>query len=115
MDLEFTRGDSQNLILDLVDGSGNKINLGNEEMIYMTVKRNSRDEDYIFQKKLGDGIEKREDGKYIVKILPSDTNNLDYGSYGYDIELKSDSIVKTLGIYTLTLTEEYTHARNEVQ
>lgn len=114
MDLEFVRGDSQNVILDLVDENENKIILGDGEMIYMTVKRNSRDEDYVFQKKLGDGIERRDDGTYIVKILASDTNDLDYGSYGYDIELKSGDVVKTLGVYTLTLTEEYTHARNEV-
>lgn len=114
MDLEFPRGDNQNLVIDLVDKTGNKIVLGNDEMMYMTVKKNSRDKEYLFQKRLGDGIEKREDGKYVISIFPEDTNNLDYGSYGYDIELKLGSVVKTLGIYTLTLTEEYTHAGNEV-
>lgn len=114
MDLKFVRGDSQNLVLDLVDKQGNKIILGDDEMLYMTVKKNSRDKDYKFQKKLGNGIEKREDGRYVISIFPEDTNSLDYGSYGYDIELKSGNVVKTLGIYTLTLTEEYTHSGNEV-
>lgn len=114
MDLEFPRGDNQNLVIDLVDKQGRQIILGDDEMLYMTVKKNSRDKDYKFQKRLGNGIEKRADGKYVISIFPEDTNDLDYGSYGYDIELKSGNVVKTLGIYTITLTEEYTHAGNEV-
>lgn len=113
MDLTFTRGDTKSIAIDLVDKQGKRIILTDGDQLYMTVKKNSRDEDFLFQKKIGNGIEKNEEGKYVITIFAEDTNNLDYGTYGYDIELKSDNVVKTLGIYEITLTEEFTHARNE--
>ncbi len=114
MDLEFTRGDSVEFILELVSDDGEQIILEDNDMLYMTVKKNSRDEEAIFQKKLGNGIEKTEDGKYLITILSTDTDNLDYGEYGYDIELIACGKKKTLGIYKINLTEEYTHVGNEV-
>ena len=34
MDLKFVRGDSQNLVIDLIDKQGQQIILGNDEMLY---------------------------------------------------------------------------------
>ena len=36
-----------------------------------------------------------------------------YGDYQYDIEVKSEDLVKTIGQGTITLTEEITHRRDE--
>ena len=114
MDLEFTRGDNVEFTIELVNNDGNQILLEDDDKLYMTVKKNSREEEAIFQKKIGNGIEKTEDGKYLITILPEDTNGLDYGEYGYDIQLIASGKKKTLGIYTINLTEEYTHVGNEV-
>lgn len=114
MNLEFARGDNVEFLIELQNSNGEQIILQEDDKLYMTVKKNSRDEEAVFQKKLGNGIEKTEEGKYLITILPEDTNNLDYGEYGYDIQLITGTKKKTLGIYTINLTEEYTHVGNEV-
>ena len=112
MDFEFPRGDTKRFKFQLKDSEGNVLVLSNSDQLYFTVKDNSRSITPLFQKKIGNGIV-YSDGYYYVTINPSDTNSLDYRSYGYDIELKSDGIVKTLIIGEITLTEEYTFASNE--
>lgn len=114
MDLEFTRGDSKSFKITLLDKNGENIILKDEDKLYITVKKNSRDKNIIFQKTLRNGIVNNNDGTYTVNILPNDTSNLDYGNYGYDIELKTGNFVKTLGVFSITLTEEYTHVGDEV-
>lgn len=112
MDFEFPRGDTKRFKFQLKDSEGNVLILSDSDQLYFTVKDNSRSNTVLIQKKIGSGIV-YSDGYYYVTINPSDTNNLDYRSYGYDIELKSDGIVKTLIIGEITLTEEYTFATNE--
>ena len=51
MDLEFTRGDNVEFTIELVNNDGNQILLEDDDKLYMTVKKNSRDEEAIFQKK----------------------------------------------------------------
>lgn len=112
MDFEFPRGDTKRFKFQLKDSEGNVLVLSNSDQLYFTVKDNSRSTTPLIQKRIGSGIV-YSDGYYYVTINPSDTNSLDYRSYGYDIELKSDGIVKTLIIGEITLTEEYTFATNE--
>lgn len=45
---------------------------------------------YVFQKSLGDGIEKVDtdkDRQYHIEAVPSDTENVELGNYYYDVEL----------------------------
>ena len=115
MDFEFPRGDTKLFKFQLKDKNGEIVSLSDTDMLYFTVKRDPYSSIALFQKVIGDGIELGDDGFYHVTISPSDTNSLAYGSYGYDIEIKTgDGIVKTLTIGTITLTEEYTFAGNEV-
>ena len=37
----------------------------------------------LFQKKIGDGIELK-DNKYLISIYPEDTNDFEYKQYVYD-------------------------------
>jgi hypothetical protein len=114
MDFEFPRGDTKRFKFQLKDSEGNILILSDSDQIYFTVKDNSRSTTPLIQKKIGSGIVyNSEDGYYYVTINPSDTNSLDYRSYGYDIELKSTDLVKTLVTGEITLTEEYTFASNE--
>lgn len=112
MDFEFPRGDTKRFKFQLKDSEGNVLVLSNSDQLYFTVKDNSRSTTPLIQKRIGSGIV-YSDGYYYVTINPSDTNSLDYRSYGYDIELKSTDLVKTLVTGEIILTEEYTFASNE--
>ncbi len=112
MDLEFTRGDTQFLKFQLKDGEGNFIELTSEDNLYFTVKQNENSSKVLIQKKYPDDI-KYIDGYFSFVLNSSDTSDLVYGTYQYDIELKSGDYVKTLGFGTITLTEEITHRRDE--
>ena len=115
MDFEFPRGDTKLFKFQLKDKNGEVVTLTESDELYFTVKRDPYSSTALFQKRIGDGMVLGDDEYYHVTISPSDTNSLDYGSYGYDIEIKTgEGVVKTLTIGTITLTEEYTFAGNEV-
>ena len=114
MDFEFPRGDTKKFKFQIKDVDGNILTLSGTDQLYFTVKDNSRTSSVLMQKKIGSGITYNpEDQYYYVTIDPTDTNSLDYRSYGYDIELKSTNLVKTLVTGEITLTEEYTFSSNE--
>ena len=115
MDFEFPRGDTKVFKFQIKDNNGEILTLAPTDKLYFTVKKDPYSSTAVFQKTVGNGIVLKDDNYYHVTISPSDTNQLDYGSYGYDIEIKTATgIVKTLTIGTITLTEEYTFAGNEV-
>lgn len=113
MDLEFTRGDTQFIRFQLKDGQGNPITLADEGVLYFTVKKNKYSSDVLIQKKYPIDISYK-DGYYGFTLNSEDTENLQYGTYQYDIELKLGYYVKTLGFGTITLTDEITFKEDEV-
>lgn len=112
MDIEFTRGDTQFLRFQLKDGEGNIIGLTESDNLYFTVKQNQNSQEILIQKKYPESINYAE-GYFNFTLNSEDTSNLPYGTYQYDIELKSGEYVKTLGFGSITLTEEITHRRDE--
>lgn len=112
MDLEFTRGDTQFLKFQLKDGEGNVLELTETDNLYFTVKQSENSAKVLIQKKYPDNI-KYEEGYFSFVLNAEDTSSLAYGTYQYDIELKSGDYVKTLGFGTITLTQEITHRRDE--
>lgn len=62
---------------------------------YFTVKP-SYDGEIVFQKELGDGIEKVETGKYRLRIAPEDTEEVTPGMYFYDLVIGVNSDVYTI-------------------
>lgn len=112
MDIEFTRGDTQFFRFQVKDGEGNPIQLKDGDNLYFTVKQNSNSEDVLIQKKYPDEIQ-YSDGYFNFVLNSEDTSDMDYGTYNYDIELKSGDYVKTLGQGTITLTEEITFRSDE--
>lgn len=115
MDLEFTRGDTKVFKFRLRDRQKQPLNLTSTDKLYLTAKKDANSNAVLFQKTIGNGIELKEDGYYHVTINPDDTNQLPYGSYGYDIQVKTGTgKVTTLIVATITLTEEYTHKGDEV-
>lgn len=65
------------------------IELGSNDLIFMTVSREAGDTTYKFQKSLSNGIAyNSETGKYDITINSADTADLAFGvEYGYDITI----------------------------
>lgn len=112
MDIEFIRGDTQFFKFQVKDGEENPIQLKNGDNLYFTVKQNANSEDVLIQKKYPEDIQ-YSDGYFNFVLNSGDTSNMAYGTYNYDIELKSGDYVKTLGQGTITLTEEITFRSDE--
>lgn len=114
MDLEFPRGDTQVCKFKIKDKNGEELSLSNTDKLFFTCKKNSKSDEIVFQKTLDNGIEQRSDGYYYITINSDDTAELNYGEYGYDIELKTEAgIVKTLTIGSIALTDEFTFKGDE--
>lgn len=79
-DIELTRGTSFGFNFR-VDGLEEDLT-----SCYFSCKVVPEDDDYVFQKSLGNGIKKLEDGGYYVKIEPEDTENIDLIKYYYDLK-----------------------------
>lgn len=112
MDLEFTRGDTQFIKFQLKDGEGNPIVLTLDDKLYFTVKQNRNSKKILIQKKYPDSIQYA-DGYFYFTLESEDTSSLSYGTFQYDIELKSGEYVKTLGLGTISLTDEITFKEDE--
>lgn len=78
------------------------------ENAYFSCKKNKDDTDYTFQKSLGDGIYKVEDGKYGVRIPPSATNDVEIGQYYYDLQIQVNLDIYTVLIGRLNIVQEVT-------
>lgn len=113
IDIEFTRGDTCPIQFELLDEEKNVVDIDQDAEIYFTVKQSYSSTNAIFQKKYSNNEIEQENGICSLIILPEDTRNLNYGSYVYDICIKSGNYVHTLAIGQLSLTNEATHARNE--
>ncbi len=115
MDFEFPRGDTFSFVFQLLDKNKNVLHLTPGDKLYVTFRKAPNSKTPVLQKTLGNGITPVDNGYFRVLLNSSDTANLQYGDYGYDIELKTnEGIVKTLTIGTMTLTEEYTHKGDEI-
>lgn len=112
MDFEFIRGDTQYIRFQLKDGDGNPIQLTDDEKLYFTVKKDRNSKNVLLQKRYPSDIT-FSDGYYQFELSSTDTSKLAYGSYQYDIELKIADFVKTLGLGTITLTDEITFQGDE--
>lgn len=113
IDIEFPRGDTCPLKFNLLDKSKNTLELTSTDEMYFTVKKNFNTQEVLFQKKFSNAeIEKDDDG-YKLTLTSEDTSSLKYGSYVFDICIKSTDLVRTLAIGHLTLTNEVTFKSNE--
>lgn len=81
LDMSMFKGDTGNFILSIKkDGVAYTISTG--EKVYFSVKQSLNQETYTIQKE----ILSFNDGKAQIVILPTDTDDLDSGTYYYDIE-----------------------------
>ena len=91
--LSMTRGDSQSIIVSVIDKDGNKVPLITGDVIYLTVKRRVNTEEKVLQKV----ITQFEDGNATIEITPDDTKDIPFKTYVYDIQLnRVDGTVSTI-------------------
>ena len=78
------------------------------DTIYFTVKQTATDMEKVLQKVIK---EFTEEGVAEINFLPTDTKNLDFGQYKYDIQWnRSDGSVQTLvPVSKFWLMEEITY------
>ena len=103
-DLQMNKGNTVRFDVQFKDQKDNIIVLEDNAMVYFTVKETSCSEEYLFQKHLGDGIEfSKEKNCYVVQVDVSDTENLFYKDYFYDI-----AIVRNTGLGSANKKEKTT-------
>lgn len=102
LNLEMTRGDTKALSVEIVGFNGDL------QTAFLSCRVNQDDESYVFQKSLGNGITKIGTGKYSVKIAPADTNNLELGTYYYDLEIGMGGDIHTIAKGKLEITYDVT-------
>ena len=112
--LSMTRGDTIPYHFQRKDNAGKPI-LTEAEKIYFTVKDTDLQQPVVLQKTIED-MTFDETGTYHFTIYPEDTNNLTYGTYTYDVEVRieSDNYTRTISKGIFELTDESTWASNEV-
>ena len=115
LNMEIVRGDNKSFKFQRKDKNGVVITTQPDE-IYFTVKKDSTFSDALIQKSLKAGTitYDKPTQYYSFELTPSDTDNLSYGEYGYDIEIIVGGKKKTIVVGKLKVTEEYTHTINEV-
>ena len=84
--ITLTRGDSATFGLTVKQNTSSYD--FSRDTVKFTVKKNVNTDDILFQKTFSNGV---------INLTPSDTSDLKYGTYYYDVQLKNTSN----GIYTV--------------
>lgn len=81
---------------------------GDLDTAFLTCKKSFSDEHAVFQKSLGNGITKIDDGEYAIRVAPADTKDLEPGKYYYDLEIGVNSDVFTVKKGILEIEDDVT-------
>lgn len=98
----MVRGDTMAFDLTLYDVDATV------ESIYFSCKKSATDDDYIFQKSIGNGVTQINGSVYRVRVAPADTADLPAGDYVYDLQLGLGADIYTLLYGKLTLKQDVT-------
>ena len=78
--IKLTRGDTARLVVTIENGDdGGDYTISEDDILTLSVKKNISDTSPCFQKTIK--------GSEVFLIDPSDTENLEFGSYKYDVQL----------------------------
>ena len=75
---------------------------------YFSCKLHPEDDEYIFQKSIGDGISKVDNNQYRVRVAPEDTSNIEIGKYYYDLQIGLNNDIFTIVKGVLIIEREIT-------
>ena len=79
--IRLTRGDTAYLHIPLVS-NGVDYEMDANDTLTLSVKKSTRDTDYIFQKVVK--------GSNVFHVEPSDTSSTSFGKYTYDVQLETN-------------------------
>lgn len=82
-DISITRGDSAYITFSITDSSGNKVTLGNGDIVRCQVRDKNIDGNLIFE-----GTINNNGNDIIWHILPTDTSECDVGTYYWDAQVE---------------------------
>ena len=105
--ITMVQGDTLSFGMELYDENG-QLFTTDLTHAYFTCKQNYTDSANVFQKSLNNGITKIEDGKYTVRVAPSDTKNVKSGRYFYDFRIGVNSDVFTVLKGVLEIEQDVT-------
>ena len=71
--------------------------------------RQSYDGPIVFQRSIGNGIEKAETGVYRIRIAPENTAGIEAGKYYYDLQIGVNSDIFTPMIGVMTVEHDVTY------
>ena len=77
--IRMIRGDSGVFNISITDINGRNVELTDSDVLTFTLRRTPRSPTIVLQKTITDGT---------LTINPSDTQDMPFGSYVYDVELK---------------------------
>jgi hypothetical protein len=100
--IDMVRGDSLSFGLEF-EGLGQNLDSAD-----FTVKKDDSDATVLIHKDLSDGISKTEDYKYIVRLAPEDTADLDAGYYHFDMQVGVNTDIFTIMLGILVLEQGVT-------
>ena len=104
--IQMVRGDTLSFGFEY-DGTDQEL-----DEAYFTCKKSQSSEQIIFQKALRYGITKDFSvagvKRYIIRIDPTDTKNVEAGDYYYDFQVKLNGDVFTFLIGALTIKQDIT-------
>ena len=90
--ITMIQGDTLSFGIVLEDQYGQATDIDNAIFI---AKKNYTDDNRLFEKTIGDGIERDDVGSYTVRVAPEDTINADAGRYYYDLRVGIDDDMYT--------------------
>lgn len=104
--ITMVKGDTLSFGVEIENQDGTSLDI---DSAFFTCKKNYLDEYSAFQKSLNNGIVKESAGKYIVRVSPDDTKNLEAGKYFYDFQIGKNGDVFTIMRGVLELEYDITY------
>lgn len=106
--ITMIRGDTLSFGVIVNDENGNPIDFDLDNIKMTCQSQNINNNNILFQKTLGDGITKKSQGTYVIRVAPQDTENEELGKYFYDIQIEKNGDVFTIMHGILELQYEVT-------
>lgn len=100
--IRLTRGDTAYLTVPIKTEDGEEYIMQSGDVLTFSVKKNKLAEEYLFQKVVN--------GSNEIHIEPSDTTDIPYGKYRYDVQmnLSSGDVFTIIEPNTFEIMEEVT-------
>ena len=89
--ITIRRGTTNEFVIVLTDEEGNAYLISGTDTLIFGVKKNIRQQEYIFSKTLASTNYDELKGGYVVSLSPKDTQDLDFDDYVYDVGLQKSS------------------------